>query len=142
MAARAGWGWFAAWAGAGVPLAFSLARALSIGLFVLPFALLALWAIFRRSPPRTTAFGLASGAGLVCLVIWALNTGSSPCPERGTMTVPPGGVEEECGGLYALPFLVAGIVLTLVGLALFAAARRRGGTAEEDDPLGTPPGAP
>ena len=136
MAARAGWGWFAAWAGAGVLLAFSLVGALSIGLFVLPFALLALWAIFRRSPPRTTAFGLASGAGLVCLVIWALNTGSSPCPESGTLTLPPGGVEEECGGHDAVPFLVAGIILTLAGPALFAAARRRGRPAADVDGVG------
>jgi hypothetical protein len=129
MATRAGWGWFAAWAGAGVLLAFSLVAAASIGLFVLPFAFLSVWVILRRSPPRATAFGLVSGAGLVCLAIWALNTGSEPCPESGTVTVPVGGVEEECGGRYALPFLVVGIVLTLAGLALVAAARRRGGPA-------------
>jgi hypothetical protein len=126
MSAGGGWGWFAAWAAAGALLAFSFVAALSIGLFVLPFALLACWAILRSSPPRATAFGLLSGAGLVCLVIWALNTGSTPCPESGTVVVPPGGVGEECGGRNALPFLVAGIVLALAGLALFATARRRG----------------
>jgi hypothetical protein len=126
MAARAGWGWFAGWVGVGALVAFALVSAASIGLFVLPFALLALWVVLRRSPPRSTTFGLVSGAGLVCLLIWALNVGSSPCPESGTSTAPPGGVDEACGGLDALPFLVAGIALTLAGPALFAAARRRG----------------
>jgi hypothetical protein len=126
MTARAGWGWFAAWAGAGVLLAFSFVGAASIGLFVLPFAGLAVWVILRSSPPRQAAFGLVSGAGLVCLAVWALNTGSTPCPESGAVTVPPGGAEEGCGGLDALPFLVAGLVLSLAGPALFEVARRHG----------------
>jgi hypothetical protein len=126
VTARAGWDWFAAWAGAGAILAFSLVSALSIGIFILPFAFLAFWAILRRSPPPATWFGLASGAGLVCLAIWALNVGSKPCPESGTVTISPGEVEEACGGRDALPFLVAGIALTLTGLVLFVAARRGG----------------
>jgi len=125
MTARAGWGWFAAWVCAGVLLVFSLVSALSIGLFVVPFALLSLWAIHRRSPPWPTAFGLVSGAGLVCLLVWALNRDYRPCPETGELTLPPGAASEECGGFDALPFLAAGIVLTLAGPALFAAARRR-----------------
>jgi hypothetical protein len=59
VTARAGWGWFAAWAGAAAILAFSLVSAPSIGIFTLPLALLAFWAIFRRSPPPATLFGLA-----------------------------------------------------------------------------------
>lgn len=126
MSARPGWGWFAAWAGAGALLAFSLVGAASVGLFVLPFALLSVWAIARGSPPARTAFGLVSGAGLVCLLVWALNRDHRPCPESGVLTVPPGETSFECGGFDALPFLLAGIVLTLAGPALFAAARRRG----------------
>ena len=45
------------------------------------------------------------------------------------MTVPPGATSVECGGFDALPFLVAGIVLTLAGSALFAAAWKRGRAA-------------
>jgi hypothetical protein len=126
MSARPGLGWFAAWAGAGALLAFSLASAASVGLFIIPFALLSLWAIVRASPPRRTAFGLVSGAGFVCLLIWALNRGYRPCPESGELTVPAGATSEGCGGFDALPFLVAGIVLALAGPALFAAARQRG----------------
>ena len=65
----------------------------------------------------------------MALLIWALNTGSTPCPEIGQETVPPGGTSEECGGRDARGFLVAGLVLTLAGPALFAAARRRGDPA-------------
>ena len=129
MRARPGWGWFAAWVAAGVLLAFSLVGAASIGLFVLPFAFLAVWAIARSSPPARSAFGLVSGTGLVCLAVWALNRDYRPCPESGELTVPPGATSVDCGGFDALPFLVAGIVLTLAGPALFAAARRRGGSA-------------
>ena len=42
---QSGWGW--RWFGAGILLAFSLVSVLSIGLFVLPFALVALWAVAR-----------------------------------------------------------------------------------------------
>jgi hypothetical protein len=128
MSAGPGWGWFAAWIGAGALLAFSLVSAASVGLFVLPFALVAVWAIARSSPPPRTAFGLVSGAGLVCVLIWALNRDYRPCPESGELTVPPGATSVECGGLDAVPFLVAGIVLTLAGPVLFAAARPRGRT--------------
>jgi hypothetical protein len=126
MSARPGWGWFAAWVGAGALLSFALVSAASVGLFVLPFALLSFWAIARAAPPGRTAFGLASGAGLVCLLVWALNRDSRPCPESGESTVAPGATSVECGGFDALPFLLAGLVLTLAGPALFAAARRPG----------------
>jgi hypothetical protein len=126
MTSGAGWGWFSAWVGAGALVAFALVSAASIGLFVLPFALLALWAVLRRSPPWPTPLGLVSGAGLVCLLIWILNRDYRPCPENGELTVPPGATSVECGGFDALPFLAAGIVLTLAGPALFAAVRRRG----------------
>jgi hypothetical protein len=126
MSAWPGWGWFAAWAGAGALLAFSLVSAASVGLFVLPVALVSVWAIARGSPLPRSAFGLVSGAGLVCLLIWALNRDYRPCPESGVLTVPPGATSVECGGFDALPFLLAGIVLTLAGPALFAAARQRG----------------
>jgi hypothetical protein len=62
----------------------------------------------------------------VCLLIWALNAGSTPCPESGELTVPAGATEEECGGRDSAPFLLAGIVLTLAGPALFAAVQQRG----------------
>jgi hypothetical protein len=126
MAALPGWGWFAAWAGAGFLLAFSLVSAASIGLLIVPFALLALWAILRASPPRWTAFGLVSGAGSVGVLIWVLNRDSRPCPESGELTVPAGGTSIECGGFDALPFLAAGLVLTLACPALVAGARRSG----------------
>jgi hypothetical protein len=126
MSARPAWGWFAAWTGAGALLAFSLVAAASIGLFVLPFALLSVWAILRASPPWPAACGLLSGAGLVGLLIWALNRDYRPCPESGELTLPPSAESESCGGFDATPVLLAGIVLTLLGPALFATMDRRG----------------
>jgi hypothetical protein len=126
MNAWPGWGWFAAWMVAGFLLAFSLVGAASIGLFVLPFAFLSVWVILRAAPPRWTAFGLVSGAGLVCLVVSGLNRNYRPCPESGVLTVPADATSVECGGFDPLPFLVAGVVLALAGPALVAAARQRG----------------
>ena len=102
-----GWRWFGAWVGVGVLLTFSLFGAASIGLFVAPIALVALWAVARSSPPRRSAFGLLTGAGLTCLGVWVGNGGSSD-------------------GFDATPFLVAGIVLALVGGTLFALMSLRG----------------
>jgi hypothetical protein len=101
------WGWFAAWAGVGALVALTILGALSIGIFVLPFAVIGIWLVGRRAPDRRSAFGLVSGAGLTCLGVFVGNGGSSP-------------------GFDATPFLVAGIVLVLAGAALFALAGRRG----------------
>jgi hypothetical protein len=101
------WGWFGAWAAVGALVALTILGALSIGVFVLPFAVLGIWLVGRRSPSRRTAFGLVSGAGLTCLGVYAGNGGSSE-------------------GFDATPYLVAGIVLVLAGAGLFALLGRRG----------------
>ncbi len=120
-----GWRWFGAWVGAGILLAFSLVSALSIGLFVLPFALVALWAVARGSRYWPTALGLISGAGLVCLLIWALNRDYEPCPPGGiSVSADDPSSSFTCGGHDPLPWLVAGIVLTLAGAVAFAVLRR------------------
>jgi hypothetical protein len=125
MNAGPGWGWFAAWAGVGALLTFSLLGALSIGVFVAPLTLLAAGLVLRAAPPRFTAFGLVSGAGLVCLGVSGLNRDYRSCPESGVLTVRVGESSIQCGGFDPLPFLVAGVVLTLAGLALVAVVRHR-----------------
>jgi hypothetical protein len=70
-----GWGWrgFAAWAVAAALLVFSVLALPSIGLFVLPFALVASWLAARGSRDSLDLLGALSGAGLVCLAIAALD---------------------------------------------------------------------
>jgi hypothetical protein len=96
---------FWAWSLAGALIAFSLIAAASVGLFVLPFAALALFFAARTTRDRAEMFGGLVGAAAISLLIaWI---------QRGP------------GGLDAGPWLVAGIVLAVAGLAGYAVFGRR-----------------
>ena len=69
-----GWGWFGAWASAGALCAFAFVSMASIGLFVAPFALLALFLVGRRGVRGPEVLGLVAGAGAIVILIGALNT--------------------------------------------------------------------
>ena len=56
-----GWPWFLAWALAGFLMSFSFVTGLSIGLFILPLAALALIWVARRSPHLREATGFLLG---------------------------------------------------------------------------------
>ncbi len=72
-----GWDGFAAWAAAGAAFTFSLLTGLSIGLFLLPIAVLAIvWAL-RRAPDFRSMLGFLGGAGLILLVIAGLQDAAS-----------------------------------------------------------------
>jgi hypothetical protein len=79
--------------------------AASIGLFVMPVALLGLVLLVRARAMGPQTFGALSGAGLPTLVVAALHQGP--------------------GDLDARPWLLVGIVLVAVGFAGYAAVRRR-----------------
>ena len=66
---RSGWRWFGAWSIVGALLTFSFLTGLSIGLFVLPFAAVALVWTARRAPDAREALGIAAGAGLVAVLV-------------------------------------------------------------------------
>ena len=127
MILGARWRWFAAWALCGGTLAFCLLAALSVGVFVLPFAVvLTVW-VARRSRARADALGLAAGVGAMLVAIWALNRDYTPCPAGG-LTLPPGsppGTSVSCGGFDPTPWLVAGLVLAGLAVAAYVALRRR-----------------
>jgi hypothetical protein len=96
---------FWAWGLAGALIAFSLIAAASVGVFVLPFAALALAFAVRRTRDRAEMFGgLVGPAGVCLLIAWI---------QRGP------------GGFDAGPWLVAGIVLAVAGLAGYAVFARR-----------------
>ena len=100
-----GWRWFAAWCAAGAAFTFSFLTGLSIGLLVLPFAAVALIAVAVRSPHVAESIGLVAGAGLVVLLVGALNWGAD---QRGADPV---------------PWLVAGLAVTAVSAAGYQLAR-------------------
>jgi apolipoprotein N-acyltransferase len=100
-----GCGRFWLWSLAGALIAFSLIAAASVGLLVLPFAALALFLVARKTRDRAEVLGGLVGAAAVCLAIaW---------------------IQRAPGGFDAVPWLVAGIVLAVAGLAGYAVFARR-----------------
>ena len=100
--ARCGGFWL--WGLAGALVTFSLLAALSIGMFFVPFALLATWLAARSSRRWPELLGGLAGAALICLVIAVLQRGP--------------------GGLDATPWLVAGAVLGALAVGGYALAAR------------------
>lgn len=130
MPSASAWGWFGAWAVAGALAAFTFLSA--VGVFVMPVAALVFWGVGNKSPQRWPAFGLVSGAGLLCLVVWLLNRAYVPCPANGALSgddIPPGQTFVECGGVDPQPWHVAAIALVVAGVGAFVLARRRDRTS-------------
>lgn len=125
MGQAAGWRWFLAWAFGGGLVVFSLLAAASIGFFFLPFAALAVWLVGRTARAWPELIGILAGAGAVSLVVAARSWDYNPCPE-GVITLPPGTTSYSCGGIDPMPWLVAGIVLVVLGPIAYAVARRLG----------------
>jgi hypothetical protein len=96
-----GWGRFAVWALAGAFLFFALATGFSIGLFVLPFALLALWLVARRGRIWPEVLGAVAGAGVIVLL-----------------------VTTQVLADQAIPWLASGLVLTLGAPLAYGFVRR------------------
>lgn len=122
-APRSEWGGFALWAGAGVLVSMSLAGAASIGLFLLPFAVVTVALLLRRGGPWPEVVGGAAGLGVVLLVLAALNLDYSPCTEEG-ISLEPGERSASCGGWNPLPFAVVGAMLLTAAVVAYAALRR------------------
>jgi hypothetical protein len=97
-----GWWRFVVWVLTGAFLSFAWATGFSIGLFLLPFALLALWLVARRGRIWPEVLGAFAGAGLIGLL-----------------------VTSQLLAAQAMPWLVGSLVLTL-GAPLAYAFLRRG----------------
>lgn len=100
-----GWLWFGAWGLEGGLVSFSVMSAASIGLFVLPIALLGLVLLARAGAAGPQMFGALTGAALPILVVAGLHQGP--------------------GDLDARPWLMVGLVLVVAGFGGYIAARRR-----------------
>jgi hypothetical protein len=101
----AGCGRFWLWSVAGALVTFALVAALSIGIFILPFAVLAVLVVSRRTRDRAEMLGALVGAGAVCGVIaW---------------------IQREPGAFDARHWLIAAVVLAVTGIAGYALLGRR-----------------
>lgn len=111
----AGWGWFGAWALVGC--AGALGAVVLGPVLFLPVAL-AVVALASRRQIRHSAYGLVTGIGVLLLyVAWVQRAGpGTTCWTRGTAS----GCDEH---LDPLPWLIAGFVLSVGGVAAHAARR-------------------
>jgi hypothetical protein len=101
----AGCGRFWLWAVAAALVAFSLIAAASIGLFVLPLAVVVTVLAARRTRNTTESLGALVGVGGICGLIALLQRGP--------------------GSLDATPWLLAATLLAVAGVAAFAVFGRR-----------------
>jgi hypothetical protein len=93
------------WGLAGGLVTFSIIAAASIGLLVSPFALIALWLASRAAPMWPEVLGTLAGAAAICFLIAY--------------------IQREPGGFDSVAWLVAGIVLTVLGVGGYALLARR-----------------
>jgi hypothetical protein len=126
MQMRSGWQSLSEWALASALVIFGVITGLSIGLFVLPFAVVAVLLAGRRNRvwPEGPMGGLV-GAGGVCLLVAYLNRGPfTPCaPESVNVRLNDGG-HFHCGGLDPTTWLAAGALLVVAGLLGYVVSLR------------------
>ena len=123
-----GWAGFAAWAGPGALLGLSVVGAASIGLFVLPVAVLSMAVVGWTVRVWPEIAGLLAGMAALSLLVGVANLGSTPCPATGSGSVHAGGAgatTSSCGGLDPWPWLAGGLVLAGLGVAVYVWARPR-----------------
>lgn len=124
-----GWGAFAAWAFVGALFSLSLLGAASVGLFVFPFALLALLVVGRTVRVWPEIAGVLEGAAALILFVAITNLNSTPCPTSGSGGIYVGGRTDgasfSCGGLDPAPWLLVGLVVAGAGFVLYGFARLR-----------------
>jgi len=116
--------WFGAWLAVGTALTLSFLTGFSIGLFVLPFALVVLAIVATRSPRLPEATGFVSGIGLALLLVAFLNRDYQPCPASGVLRVAPGQQSFSCGGLDPHPWLYLGLAVTAAGAVTYLVVSR------------------
>jgi len=111
-----------AWLLAGAGYALSLIGAASIGLFVLPLPVLATVLLARRQPAARGLPGLISGLGVPLLYVAYLNRAGP-----GTICTTVTGGQECTGEWSPWPWLAAGVILLVLGVAAFVGRQRRAG---------------
>jgi hypothetical protein len=112
-----GFGWFSAWALLGCAAALA---SVSLGPILLAPVVVIGWLMASRPTIRRSAFGLLSGAGALLLyVAWVQRDGpGTTCWHTQTAS----GCDEH---LNPLPWLIAGVLLFIGGIAAHARRARR-----------------
>ncbi|MGH2994771.1 MAG: hypothetical protein ACRDON_09000 [Gaiellaceae bacterium] len=105
-----GWPWFWAWGLAGGLVLFALLTGFSIGLFLLPLAVVALVLVARRARGWPEGLGVLAGVAAVCLSVGGLQLAAD-------------------GGLDPRPWLAVGAALGALAVGGYMFLRRRTGSA-------------
>jgi hypothetical protein len=115
------WGWFAAWLLTGAAWAVGLIAITSIGLFVVPVAIVATMLLARRTYCRPGLPGLVAGLGLPPLYVAYLNRAGP----GNVCTAISGGT--TCTQEFdPWPWLIAGLALVAFGVVVFLIRARSG----------------
>lgn len=116
------WGWFAAWCVVGGLYSLAFLGAFTIGVFVLPFALVAT-ILLSRHHGDVSAIGVVSGLGAPLLYVAYLNR-SGP----GTICTTTRDGHSCVDEWSPLPWAAVGLILIVGAVVLFAKLRRVGRT--------------
>ena len=119
-AARHAGVWFAVWLVAGVALAFSLVDLPAFGILVLPFVLAGVVLLVVLHHLDRSAWGLLCGVGLLSLYV-AYVQRKGP----GVVTWHTATASRADTYLDPRPWLIAGLLLVLVGIGAFLWRQRR-----------------
>ena len=115
------WLGFVGWLLIGGVYTLSLLTAFTIGVFVLPVAIIATLLLARRHRPADELFGLVAGLGLPVLFVAYLNRDG---PGNICTTARDGA--QSCTEKWSpWPWLAAGLLLVVTGIVAFVADRRR-----------------
>jgi hypothetical protein len=104
--------WFAAWALVGVLYSFAVIGLLSIGIFLLPIALIGTWVVSRQPRSVIGIPGVLAGLGIAPLFVALVNR-DGPGQVCTTSATSSSCTQE----LSPWPWLIAGLVLLAVGIA-------------------------
>jgi len=115
-----GWGWFVAWMAVGGLYMLSLVSMLTVGIFVLPIAVVATVLLAHRRQAGRGALGLVAGLALPLLYVALLNRNG---PGMVCSAIEGGTACTE--QMSPWPWVVAGLVFMTLGTCVFWLGRPR-----------------
>ena len=133
---------FAVWLVAGFLATGALLTLLSIGLLLVPLAVVAVYLAVHRFSVGIPTLGAVAGVGFALVGIGIANLGSQACT-GGSFELGPGQLGSiSCGGPSPIPFLVvgAGSVVLAIAVAVVIERQHRNSVAPRSGRQGT--GAP